>query len=112
MLQAKPADSPPPQSEQLARERLMRYLEALALPPAKAQRLCAQALAIARAEPQQALLPAALLALQTLLEEAELPEQPGARPIRRQSMVPEPLERGLPRMSGLALVALARQLDR
>lgn len=79
-----------------AQNRLTLYLQALDLPPADVRRLSAQALDMAQASSQKPLLSAAMESLQLLLDQQELPQPPMSRPPRRQSMVPEPLERSLP----------------
>lgn len=91
--------------------RLTLYLQALGLPPADIQPLCIQALDTARATMLQPLLPAAMEALQILLAERELPQPPTPRPIRRQSMVPEPLERSLLGIAALAIAIFSGRLS-
>jgi hypothetical protein len=104
-----PADMRPSAGQQQRSDALARltlYLQALDLPPSEIQRLSAQALEMAAASAPTPLLPAAMEALQILLDEVALPQPPAVRPIRRRSMVPEPLERSLIGMAALAIAVL------
>lgn len=104
LSETRPDASEQRRSETLAR--LTLYLQALNLPPSEVQRLRTHALEIASANAPGPLLPAAMDALQALLAEEELPPPPAVRPIRRRSMVPEPLERSLIGMAALTIAAL------
>lgn len=77
----------------LVRQRLLHYMQALPCSPAEAEQLAEQALAQALQSQAEALLPAALNMLQELLaQRLPLPTVPSPQ---RQSMYPEPLQRGL-----------------
>src|SRR5690606_40155439 len=89
-MRQQPASGGRSRATTAAKRRLLQYLQALGCPPAERERLAE--LALAKAAGTTAPLAAALTTLQKLLPAEVLPRP---LPPRRQSMVPEPLKRGL-----------------